>query len=144
MLKKYVYTSGEPWKVDMLHTLGIHCDFIRKGGDLNWTTTESALSALDISRNRYLRFLLLHDRYPTEYFVPTWDIDLIWHTHQLWPLKYRDHHLKYLGQTLDHDVSADGNGDVRKWKLRTAELWRIEFSEALVLCFCDECIAQRH
>ncbi|CAI6340617.1 unnamed protein product [Periconia digitata] len=141
---KQTYNGNGPWSVDMFHTMRSHCNFIRSGGDLDWINKQSTVSTLDFSRNRYLRFLLLHKRYPTEYFVPTWDIDLVWHTHQLWPSNYRNHHLNYLGHMLDHDITADDSGNVREWKLRTADLWKIEFSEALAQCFCDECNAKRH
>ncbi|MFS7962039.1 putative Glycine-rich domain-containing protein [Helianthus anomalus] len=38
-----------------------------------------------------------------KFCVPTYDIDLMWHTHQLHPLSYCDDTMCLLGNVLDHD-----------------------------------------
>jgi hypothetical protein len=35
--------------------------------------------------------------------VPTYDVDLMWHTHQLLPVTYHNDMLKLLGRVLEHD-----------------------------------------
>lgn len=45
--------------------------------------------------------------------VPTYDIDLIWHTHQLQPVLYCKDTLELLGNILDHD---DSDADRTKGK----------------------------
>lgn len=35
--------------------------------------------------------------------VPTYDVDLIWHTHQLHPVSYCNNVSKILGKVLEHD-----------------------------------------
>ena len=35
--------------------------------------------------------------------VPTLDVDLAWHTHQLYPHSYRDYCITFVGRAINHD-----------------------------------------
>ena len=56
---------------------------------------------------RYKGFLHLIKRNKEQgiqsFVVPTYDIDLIWHTHQLHPASYTEDLFKYMGRILEHD-----------------------------------------
>ena len=56
---------------------------------------------------RYKGFLHLiksnRDKSIKCFCVPTYDIDLIWHTHQLHPVSYCNDLIKLLGKVLEHD-----------------------------------------
>ena len=56
---------------------------------------------------RYKGFLHLIKRNKEKgiksFSVPTYDIDLIWHTHQLHPVSYCEDLLKIMGKILEHD-----------------------------------------
>lgn len=54
---------------------------------------------------RYARFLLLMRAYPGKGFVPTLDIDLAWHTHQLLPQHYLTYTAQMLGRVLNHNAN---------------------------------------
>lgn len=41
------------------------------------------------------------------FFVPTYDIDLLWHTHQLSPSSYASDMKLFLGRLLEHDDSVN-------------------------------------
>ena len=58
---------------------------------------------LENAVKRYKRFLRLHSSSSQEIFVPTCDIDLIWHAHLANPLAYRKECSKLFQGTLDHD-----------------------------------------
>lgn len=72
---------------------------------------------LDGSVARYKGFLRLIKRcseMPMAYFcVPTYDIDLIWHSHQLQPISYQRDTMELLGKVLEHD---DTDSDRSKGK----------------------------
>ncbi|KAF7433682.1 hypothetical protein PC9H_005645 [Pleurotus ostreatus] len=51
--------------------------------------------------NRYIRFMCL----PLGNYVPPVDVDIIWHTHQLKGLQYREDCMKYFGRVINHDDS---------------------------------------
>lgn len=58
---------------------------------------------LDEAITRYRKFLYLKRLNPQLYVVPMYDIDLIWHTHQLFPEAYRRDMIANLHQVLHHD-----------------------------------------
>ena len=43
---------------------------------------------------------------PVSFFVPTLDIDLVWHTHQLIPSKYQQDSESFVGRFIDQLVHS--------------------------------------
>jgi hypothetical protein len=61
---------------------------------------------LRAAEQRYKGFLQLFRMTDSKFFlVPTYDIDLIWHAHQLNPIAYSDDMTRILGKVLNHDDS---------------------------------------
>ena len=64
---------------------------------------------VDLSMLQYLfnpidlrnRFLDMMSASPASFFVPTLDIDLVWHTHQLTAGRYADDCKTYVGRYID-------------------------------------------
>jgi hypothetical protein len=46
--------------------------------------------------------------------VPTYDVDLMWHTHQLLPVTYHNDMLKLLGRVLEHDDTDADRSEGKK------------------------------
>ena len=66
-------------------------------------------SFLQSSLSRYKRFIALKRCTTGAFLVPTYDIDLMWHTHQLCPLEYTDDLNGFLGCVMEHDSTTDRN-----------------------------------
>jgi len=82
---------------------------------------------------RYSKFLQLMKRQgPSPHkhitFVPTLDIDLCWHTHQLSPRAYREWCLSHLSRPINHDDTI-GVADLDKALRETSLTWLKEYSE---------------
>ncbi|KAD4586251.1 hypothetical protein R6Q59_035404 [Mikania micrantha] len=63
--------------------------------------------------------------------VPTYDIDLIWHTHQLHPRSYRNDMMQLLGNVLDHDDTDSDRTKGQKLDIgfnRTTKQWNVMYS----------------
>ena len=104
--------------------------FVRKMYDLGWTRpgffdTSDDERALQHALARYhayatffcstsnllntrllYSFLDLMSSSPVSFFVPTLDIDLVWHTHQLMPNKYKSDCEQYINRFVDQFVSS--------------------------------------
>lgn len=91
--------------------------------------TESFLHAAEM---RYKGFLHLAAKSKGKQFlVPTYDIDLMWHAHQLDPLAYRIDTLQILGKVLDHDdtdAERNENSKLHTCFHATKQLWENTFS----------------
>lgn len=58
---------------------------------------------LDEAIKRYKKFIFLKRLNPQLYVVPMYDIDIVWHTHQLFPDTYRRDMMANLQHVLHHD-----------------------------------------
>jgi hypothetical protein len=85
--------------------------------------------ALYKANTRYHRFLLLLTRRSKTNFVPTLDIDLCWHTHQLFPQAYRGWCLEHLGKAINHDDTI-GKGDLNVGLRETSLAWYDAYKES--------------
>ncbi|KAG8768001.1 hypothetical protein FRC15_005345, partial [Serendipita sp. 397] len=105
--------------------------FIQKMVELGWTrpgrfdlASESAPLVRSIAR--YHAFLDLMAVNPTSFFVPTLDIDLAWHTHQLKSWHYRDDTLRFLQRFPNHDDSVEPLLLSKGYDI-TAKAWKARF-----------------
>jgi uncharacterized protein DUF1399 len=56
---------------------------------------------------RYYRFMQLKILYPKNLLIPTIDIEIIWQTHLIRPLTYRDDCLRLFHKIIDHSLILD-------------------------------------
>lgn len=88
-------------------------------------------AVLSQAMTRYHKFLRLMKGRKDERalsLVPTLDIDLCWHTHQLFPVKYREWCFKYIGRGINHDDTI-GTNDLCEGIRATGSLWFEEYKE---------------
>ena len=75
---------------------------------------------------RYGYFLKLKKVHPAVFLVPCYDMDLIWHVHQLHPLAYRNDTIALFGSLLNHDdtnVDRSSNSKLSIADEETNALW---------------------
>lgn len=81
---------------------------------------------LHMGVNRYLAFLHLKRVSPSTIIVPTFDIDLVWHAHQMHPTHYYQTSNAMCGLFLPHDdtlVDRSEHGDLTLAWNETVALW---------------------
>jgi len=91
---------------------------------------------LQTALERYRKFIGLKQRHHDAVLVPSYDIDLAWHTHQLHPLQYRRDTLTYLGRLFNHDDSLDDRSPGSAQQdgyTRTRQLWKETYGEHFAL-----------
>ena len=93
-------------------------------------------SALDVATTRYHKFLLLMNRKSGNSgknkkfsLVPTLDIDLCWHTHQLFFVEYRDWCISHLGTAVNHDDTV-AKEDLDSGLKETTNAWTNAYRES--------------
>ena len=75
---------------------------------------------------RYYIMLQIKKEHPKTFTVSLYDIDLIWHTHQQYPLPYEKDTLSMLGQMLGHNDTTIDRGpgsEFEKGIVSTRKLW---------------------
>ncbi|RCK64260.1 hypothetical protein Cantr_10429 [Candida viswanathii] len=118
--------------------------FAEKVNSFDWLRSLVLEEALEESLVRYGRyFTLLTSKSLKRSLVPTLDIDLMWHTHQLMLYGYiRDCKYSPCQTVIDH------NDDVGKSCLddgfaHTARLYKDKYKEDYSICLCDYCVSKK-
>jgi hypothetical protein len=107
-----------------------------------WIWSPAMEGTLRRGIQRYKRFLRLFNLYPRKMLVPTLEIDLVWHTHQLSPLQYFRSTVALTGRFIDHNDKLDST-ILNPGLKETSNLYRMEFAETYSYCNCWDCEAFR-
>lgn len=86
--------------------------------------------------SRYKKYLLLKKKNPGAFLVPCYDIDLIWHSHQLHPANYANDTTKLFQRVFNHDDSVNDRSPNSKLSLSDADtrlLWKNTYNENFAL-----------
>ncbi|OAX30964.1 hypothetical protein K503DRAFT_669727, partial [Rhizopogon vinicolor AM-OR11-026] len=106
------YMDDRVFSIDLVDVVLRQASFVKKMVDLGWTepgyfTSEVDVVALQHCVARYHAFLNLMAESPASSFIPTLDIDLAWHTHQLMASRYQSDCLSLVGRYVDHDDKVE-------------------------------------
>lgn len=80
---------------------------------------------LTLAMHRYQQFLFLRKNSYKLFIVPCYDQDLMWHTHQLHPLAYKEDMIRILGKVLPHDDTTVDRSPDSKLTLSTIDTSRL-------------------
>lgn len=112
--------------------------FSQKMYKLDWLHSPAARETMARLCKKYQRFIEIMAKNPRNVAVPTLDVDLAWHTHQLAPSAYYDFTVGKTAQFIDHDDKiADNKLDEGfEW---TSKAYQEEFGEVYSECTCWYC-----
>ncbi|KAF7902962.1 hypothetical protein EAF00_002864 [Botryotinia globosa] len=77
--------------------------FVDKMASLDWLHSMAARETMSRLLTKYERFIEIMRLHPKEVCVPTLDVDLAWHTHQLSPKQYYEYTFSKCQKFIDHD-----------------------------------------
>ncbi|KAJ3320301.1 hypothetical protein HDU76_000340 [Blyttiomyces sp. JEL0837] len=124
LTKSYRYLTT-PLSIDLVSAVLRQRPFSKKliSGVIDWTSETLAKATI-----RYHRFLLLMGKEPDRFLVPTLDIDLMWHTHLIFPSFYQRYCIQFLKRIVDHDDFVEGGllGDAF---VATSNIWKRHYRE---------------
>ncbi|KAK4510351.1 uncharacterized protein ATC70_004781 [Mucor velutinosus] len=86
--------------IDLIQAVARQYNFAFKATQtINWDAPQGIIKGI----RQYTNFLQLLKTNPTLTAIPTFEIDLAWHTHMLFPSSYRKFTVKFVGKFLNHD-----------------------------------------
>ncbi|KAJ3513636.1 hypothetical protein NLJ89_g2838 [Agrocybe chaxingu] len=134
------YNDDKIYSVELVGAVLRQESFVQKMYDLGWTKLgffdgASDELALQHALARYHAFLDLMASSPASFFVPTLDIDLVWHTHQLMPSKYESDCKSFIGRFIDHDDKVEGLRLSSAFDI-TCRAWKDRFGVPYTHCGC--------
>ncbi|KAG1725508.1 hypothetical protein EDB19DRAFT_1883221, partial [Suillus lakei] len=134
------YMDDRVFSLDLVGAVLRQASFVKKMVDLGWTepayfANEVDAVALQHCVARYHAFLNLMAESPASFFVPTLDIDLGWHTHQLMARQYQNDCLSLVGRYVDHDDKVEEGQLATSFDL-TCRVWNDRYRVPYMHCGC--------
>ncbi|RMY10033.1 hypothetical protein D0868_03919 [Hortaea werneckii] len=138
MMSRYE-ENPSPFALDLVGAVIRQGSFIEKMHHIDWLHSPALLSTTKRLRTKYERFVrIMADG--QNMAVPTLDVDLAWHTHQLSPSGYFTYTVKHCMQFIDHDdkVAEHTLDNSFDW---TSKRYQMLFHEQYSECVCWYCEA---
>ncbi|OAQ95680.1 hypothetical protein LLEC1_06171, partial [Akanthomyces lecanii] len=137
MMSRY-WENFSPFALDLCGAVMRQGIFVEKMVNLDWLHSPSAKSTMQRLIKKYQRFLFIMAGYPGQIVVPTLDVDLAWHTHQLHPQSYYHHTVRKMGKFIDHDDKID-EGELGEAFAFTTKKYQEFYGEVYSECTCWYC-----
>ncbi|KAK0190266.1 hypothetical protein F5146DRAFT_1193644 [Armillaria mellea] len=134
------YKDDKIFSLNLIGAVLRQSTFVDKMCKLGWTKPDFFSSsedelALKHCMARYHAFLDLVSSSQAGFFVPTLDIDLIWHTHQLMARQYSYDCFEHVGRFVDHDDKVDEDKLSNAFDI-TCRAWQDRFGVPYTYCGC--------
>lgn len=127
--------NASPFALDLVGAVMRQGTFITKMQSFDWIRSPALDHTVTAAIKRYTGFFEIMAAFPTKVAVPTFDVDLVWHTHQLCPPNYYDYSLRHCSNVfIDHDDKI-GDGE-----LSNAFEWTCEKYEEITGVSYDKCL----
>ncbi|KAK3676397.1 hypothetical protein LTR78_003673 [Recurvomyces mirabilis] len=140
MMSRY-WDNSSPFALDLVGAVVRQGSFIEKMHNIDWLHSPALPSTMKRLLTKYERFVqIMADQHNMA--VPTLDVDLAWHSHQLSPSGYMEYTIKATKQFIDHDdkVAETKLNDAFAW---TSKTYQRLFNEPYSECTCWYCEAVR-
>ncbi|KAG8904961.1 hypothetical protein FRB99_000963 [Tulasnella sp. 403] len=136
------YTIPGPYSIDLVGAIKRHMRFVDKMVEFGWTEygrfgndSDESVAPLRRAVAQYHAFLDVMSYNHDEFMVPTLNIDLAWHTHQLLWVEYRESTTRFLGTVVDHDDAVEQENLASAFE-KTSRLWTNRFNVPYTICGC--------
>ncbi|CAG9955311.1 unnamed protein product [Clonostachys rosea f. rosea IK726] len=149
MMSRY-WENHSIFALDLVAAVMRQGTFIEKAVRLNWLFSPVLRQSMDRFCQKYQRFLLIMHEDSMHLCVPTLDVDLVWHTHQLAPRAYYKSTTTHSGKLalrkpkfVDHNDKVEESTLARSFE-RTSATYLAKFGEVYSECACGFCEAIHH
>ncbi len=112
--------------------------FVDKMHSLDWLHSPASRDTMTRLIKKYERFIQIIAANPLQTAVPTLDVDLAWHTHQLSPRSYFDYTFTRCSKFIDHDDKME-EGALSAAFEWTSKIYEKYFQEVYSECTCWYC-----
>ncbi|GAQ39428.1 hypothetical protein AKAW_03305 [Aspergillus niger] len=109
MISRY-WDNSSPFSLDLLGAVIRQGKFIQQMDRINWLRSPTLHATINRMIRKYSVFFGIMADNPKEMAVPTLDVDLAWHTHQLSPRQYYNYSVRLTNrpmQFIDHNDKVD-------------------------------------
>ncbi|KAK0631466.1 hypothetical protein B0T14DRAFT_490016 [Immersiella caudata] len=137
MMSRY-WENFSPFALDLCAAVMRQGIFVEKMYKLDWLHSPSARDTMDRLRIKYNRFVDIMAASPDRIAVPTLDVDLAWHTHQLSPSAYYQFMVLRTARFIDHDDKIEEQALSKHFEWTSKE-YQEKYGEVYSECTCWYC-----
>ncbi|KAM0254560.1 hypothetical protein ACHAQJ_006666 [Trichoderma viride] len=133
MMSRY-WENFSPFALDLCAAVMRQGFFIEKMVKIDWIHSPTARDTMSRLIVKYDRFVQIMGKHPGKMAVPTLDVDLAWHTHQLNPSHYYYYTVSKTAKFIDHDDKIDQDKLSRcfEWTTKTyQDMFGAVYSESI-------------
>ena len=136
------WENASPFSLDLVGAVIRQGAFIEKMHRIDWIHSPAAKFTMQRLLIKYDRYLAIVANSKARIAVPTLDVDLAWHTHQLCPPMYFRHTVARLTRFLNHDDKIEETvlSEAFEW---TSKTYQKMYNELYSECTCWYCEAIR-
>jgi hypothetical protein len=139
MMSRY-WDNHTPFAMDLSGAVIRQGSFIDKMHGIDWLHSPASAATMARLLTKYDRFFRIMATNPNQIAVPTLDVDLAWHTHQLSPRAYYSYSISNTAgdRFINHDdkIDEDKLSDGFEW---TSKQYEKNFGEVYSECTCWYC-----
>lgn len=141
MMSRY-WDNSSPFALDLVGAVIRQCSFVEKMHSIDWIHSPATASTMARLIQKYTRYIDIIASYPKNTAVPTLDVDLAWHTHQLSPPNYYAYTVAKTARFVDHDDKIEETvlSTAFEW---TSKIYQKTYDELYSECTCWYCEAIR-
>ncbi|KAH8708552.1 hypothetical protein GQ44DRAFT_690888 [Phaeosphaeriaceae sp. PMI808] len=138
----HYWDNSSVFGIDLVSAVLRQGTFVQKMKKLDWLHSPSVMSTVQRLIVKYHRFVRLAAENPGKTVVPTLDIDLAWHTHQLTPKIYYRYTLSECKKFLNHDdkIPESNLHTSFQW---TSQTYEKKYGQPYSECSCWYCECTR-
>ncbi|KAN0069638.1 Protein of unknown function (DUF1399) domain containing protein [Elaphomyces granulatus] len=143
MMSRY-WDNSSPFALDLVGAVIRQGTFVQKMDNLDWIRSPALVATMDRLIQKYRIFFDIMATNPRCMAVPTLDVDLAWHTHQLSPQRYFDFSsARTSGTFIDHDDKVEENVLSEAFEWTSLMYKKVTNGQIYSECTCWYCEATR-
>ena len=141
MMSRY-WDNSSVFALDLVSAVIRQGSFIEKMHSIDWIHSPAATSTMARLIQKYTHYMYIIACHPNQTAVPTLDVDLAWHTHQLSPPYYYAYTVTKTARFIDHDdkIEETALSTAFEW---TSKTYQKMYNELYSECTCWYCEAIR-
>lgn len=142
------WQTASSFSLDLIGAVVRQGEFVDKMNSIDWLHSPAARHTMERLLIKYGRFMQIIISNQDNLAVPTLDVDLAWHTHQLSPAAYYNYCIGQSSEMGKKMLYVDHNDKVDEDKLSDAFVWTCKeyqerYNEVYAECTCWYCEAVR-
>lgn len=140
MMSRY-WNNHSPFSLDLVGAVLRQGSFVQKMDEIDWLHSPGLEKTMVRLIDKYRVFLEIIAKNPESMAVPTLDVDLAWHTHQLSPYRYYAYCKKHANTLINHDDKVEEGKLSDGFEWTSKEYQKMTGGQLYSTCTCWYCEA---